>query len=202
MQKKKKKQAGFSFSNVINYCFSVSIRCFGLIWTIFYTIFWHFMDKIINRWFKTIIDNLTGWLKVGNNCVSTFFRSSLSAAAEDVFFTTFCDSAVLEYAVVTEVKCVSLEQQIPAERNAAATTERKIFRSFVFPLGTISKHHTSPSGASNLTRKLDVEAGLKEERATLGGGRQLAELPNRARWSRFSCLPKKKRKAKERIHSA
>lgn len=91
-------------------------------------------------------------------------------------------------------KCVSLEQ-IPAERNAAIR-ERNIFRarfpnpSYTGPL------QIPPNGANNLPRKLDVVAGPKKEGPRWG--RQLAELPNRARLSSLvasqNAAFKKKRK--------
>lgn len=77
------------------------------------------------------------------------------------------------------MKCVSLEQT-PAERNAAIR-ERNIFRA-LFPKPSYIEPLCIPlNGANNLTRKLDVVAGLKKEAPRWG--RQLAELSNRARLS-------------------
>lgn len=70
------------------------------------------------------------------------------------------------------VKCVSLEQ-IPAERNAAIR-ERNIFWA-LFPNPSYIEPLCIPlNGANNLTRKLDVVAGLTKEGPRWG--RQLAEL--------------------------
>ena len=75
------------------------------------------------------------------------------------------------------VKCVSLEQ-IPAERNAA-TRERNTFRAR-FPPG-LPPSDTHPLRYKQFDPKTRCGSWAEESKGPRWG-RQLAELPNRARW--------------------
>lgn len=115
------------------------------------------------------------WISTWCNPSAHFLQLFLCCRAA---FTTFYDSAVREYAVVTEWSA-SLWEQIPAERNAA-TRERNTFRAR-FPPG-LSPSTAHPPRHEHFWPETSMwTLGWRQKGPRWG--RQLAELPNRARWS-------------------
>ncbi|CAK6972857.1 cyclin-dependent kinase 8 [Scomber scombrus] len=105
-------------------------------------------------------------------------ETEVSSMAAFSCFTTFYDSAVLGYAVVTEVKCVSLEQQIPAERETQQQ-EKGTYFELVFPTWTLTEHHTPPLRRVKFEPKTRCGRWAEGRKGHAWGGKQLAELPNR-----------------------
>lgn len=114
-------------------------------------------------------------------CIAFPFSAALLFSGGAVFATAFIFTT-LPYANTSSlprVECVSLEQ-VPAERNAA-TRERTIFRARL-PPRTLPEPCASPTVQRSCVEKVGC-GSWAEERKGHAGGRQLAELPTRARWS-------------------
>lgn len=104
-------------------------------------------------------------------CIAFSFSAALFSPAglslRHLFFFFFTTLPYANTSSLLRVECVSLEQ-VPAERNVA-TRERTIFRAGLPP--ELSRSLAHPRRCREAaSKKSDVEAGLKKERATPGEG--------------------------------